>query len=299
MKTALRWAARAIAGLAGLLLLASAAVYGASEYRFQRTYDDLPAASLLLAGDASTLARGRHLAVIRGCVDCHGADLGGKVFLDVPPVAVLHASNLTAGRGGVGATYSDADWDRAIRHGVGPDRKPLLVMPSNEFHVLSDADVAALIAYLKSLPPVDREPGENRVGPVGRVLFLAGQLPAVPAELIDHGAPRAAAPAPGATAEYGAYLATGCQGCHGPGFTGGRIPGTPPEFPPATNITPDAETGIGEWSEADFFRALREGKRPDGTALRTEMPWQLTREMTDDEIRALWLHLRSVPAARR
>src|SRR5690606_25887190 len=144
--------------------------------------------------------------------------------------------------------------------GIGPDGKPLLFMPSQEFYPLSDEDLGALIAYLESLPAVDHTPGKSSVGPLGRVLFLAGQLPLLPAEMIDHDAERRATPAPGPTAEYGAYLATGCTGCHGAGFSGGKIPGTPPEFPAASNITPHEATGIGTWAEADFFRALREGR---------------------------------------
>jgi mono/diheme cytochrome c family protein len=196
----------------------------------------------------------------------------------------------------VGESYTDQDWVRAIRHGIGPDRKPLLFMPSHEYNVLTDEDLSALVAYLRSVPPVDNSPAKSTVGPIGRLLFLKGDLHLLPAEIIDHDAPRPTAPVPGPTAEYGAYLSTGCTGCHGASFSGGKIPGTPPEFPPAANITPDPETGIGAWTEADFFRSLREGRRPDGSELAAEMPWQLTRQMTDDEIRAIWLHLRSVPA---
>jgi cytochrome c553 len=187
------------------------------------------------------------------------------------------------------------DWVRAIRHGIGPDGKPLLFMPSHEFNVMSDDDLGALIAYIQQLPPVDNELRPNSVRPLGRFLYARGMVPLVPAELIDHNAARPVSPQPGPTPEYGAYLATTCTGCHGESLSGGAIPGAPPsEFPPA-NLTPDQATGLGSWTEADFFRALREGKRPDGTALASEMPWQAFAQMSDDEIRALWLHLRSVP----
>jgi cytochrome c553 len=96
---------------------------------------------------------------------------------------------------------------------------------------------------------------------------------------------------------YGKYLAVTCTGCHGEGLSGGAIPGTPPDWPPAANLTPDEATGLGGWTEADFFRALREGKRPDGTDLQGDfMPWKLTAKMTDDEIRALWMYLQTLPA---
>ena len=117
----------------------------------------------------------------------------------------------------------------------------------------------------------------------------------LPAELIDHNAPRPTGVTPGETVEYGQYLAVGCSGCHGPGYSGGPIPGTPPEFPPAANITPDKTTGIGNWSKADFVKALREGKRPDGTDINPFMPWKNFSQMTDQEVGALWLYLQTVP----
>jgi hypothetical protein len=94
--------------------------------------------------------------------------------------------------------------------------------------------------------------------------------PLVPAEMIDHEGPRPTAPPPGVTVEYGAYLAVGCTGCHGEGFSGGPIPGISPDWPEAANITQDPETGIGGWTREDFYRAMREGRRPDGTELREE-----------------------------
>lgn len=295
MRPAIKWTVRILGGLVVAAVLALGAVYGVSEARMRRTYHVDPGA-VAVRMDAEAIRLGEHLAVVRGCTDCHGAGLAGTVFIDEPPVARLAASNLTRGRGGVGAGMTDEDWVRAIRHGVARDGRPLLFMPSHEFNPLSDEDVAALVAYIKTVPPADSDLPPNRVGPLGRVLFLAGQVPLVPAELIDHTAPRKPAPAAGATAEYGAYLATGCTGCHGNGFSGGKIPGTPPDWLPAANLTPDPETGLGTWTERDFFRALREGKRPDGSAIDELMPWKALSQMTDTETRALWLYLHSLPA---
>jgi len=295
MKTALRWIGRIGGGLLALVVFALAAVYGVSEYRMRKTYDVRPA-PLSFRETPDAIARGRHIAVTRGCTDCHGDNLAGNKVIDEPVMARLSGVNLTRGRGGIGGQRTDEDWVRAIRHGVAPDGRALLFMPSHEFNPLGDEDLGALIAYIKSVSPVDSEIPENRVGPVGRALFLAGQLHLVPAELIDHDAPRNAPPAPGPTKEYGAYLATGCTGCHGAGFSGGKIPGGPPDWPAAANLTPDAETGLGKWTEQDFFRAMRQGKRPDGREIRAPMPWKAMAQMTDDELRAIWLHLRSIPA---
>jgi len=92
----------------------------------------------------------------------------------------------------------------------------------------------------------------------------------------------------------GRYLAdiAGCHGCHGTGLSGGPVAG-PPGLPPASNLT---TAGIGDWTEADFVRAMRNGRRPDGSSLDPFMPWEVFGKMTDDELHALWLYLRSVPA---
>jgi cytochrome c553 len=154
---------------------------------------------------------------------------------------------------------------------------------------MTDEDLAALIGYLRTVPPVDREHPEPRIGPVARALYLTGKFPLLPVELVDHDAPRPA-PAPGVSVEYGRYLATigGCRACHGAALAGDANPDAP-------DITVGRLAG---WSEADFFRSLREGRRPDGTAIDPEkMPWLRSGLMTDDEIRAVWAYMRSVPAA--
>ena len=152
--------------------------------------------------------------------------------------------------------YSDADWVRSIRSGVRPNGLPLLFMPSHEYRPMGPEDLGALVSWIKSMPPVDTDPVEQKIGLLGRVLFLAGQLPLIPAERIDHSDPSFSQPEADVTVVYGAYLATACAGCHGEGFSGGVIPGVPPEWPEAANLTPDVDTGVGLWSEDDFFILL-------------------------------------------
>ncbi len=293
MKKVLRALAWGAGAVVVLVILAGCGLYFSTQRGIDRKYE-IAGHAVTVPTDSLALLRGQHVATALGkCIDCHGADLGGRQFIDVPPVARLYAANLTRGKGGVGGQLSDLDWERAIRHGVKPDGSALLFMPSLEFQFLKDDDLGALIAYLKSLPPVDREPAKNSVGPVGRLLYAKGELALVPAERVDH-ATHPVSPVASVTPGYGRYLAEigGCTGCHGEGFSGGQIPGTPPEWKPAANITP---TGIGHYTEEDFFRALREGKRPGGVAIDSLMPYRFTKLMTDDEIRALWLFLRTVP----
>ena len=131
--------------------------------------------------------------------------------------------------------------------------------------------------------------------PVTPRFSSAAVLHLVPAEELDHAPRTRVAPAEAATPEYGAYLAQVCTGCHGPDLAGRRVPGTPPELPPAANLTPHAD-GLGGWTEADFITALRAGKRPDGSDIHPFMPWKTYGAMTDVELRAIWAHLATLPA---
>ena len=158
---------------------------------------------------------------------------------------------------------------------------------------MSGEDLGALIAYLKTVPAVDNELPGHTLRPLGRALFLAGQLPLLPAELIDHDAPRPTAPLAGVTAEYGGYLAAGCIGCHGPGYSGGPIPGGPPDWLPAANLTPGGD--LVNWTEVDFIAAFRTGIKPNGQPFDVNMPYKAVGQMTDDELKAVFLFLNSLP----
>jgi mono/diheme cytochrome c family protein len=294
------WMKRTGIGVGSIVLavvLGIGVVYAASEVRFRHAYTDVAVTPFRAAAPSpDVVARGRHLATAIGkCVECHGSDLGGKAFMDAGPLGVVVATNLTTGRGGVASHYSDGQLERAIRHGVGADGRALAIMPSNDYAAMSDADLQALLAYLRTLPPVDRTVPPTNVRALGRAFYLAGKLPLFPAELIDH---RAARPAPvpaGVTVEYGRYLATigGCRGCHGPELAGGEAMG-PPGTPAPANLTAGGE--VGTWSKDDFVRALRTGRRPNGTAIDAFMPWALAGQMTDDEMSAVWMYIKSVPA---
>lgn len=296
MKLVAKWGMYVLAGLAALIVVLAIATYGISSWKMQATYlvevEPVP-----VSADSAVLARGRHIAQIRGCYDCHGEQFQGRVFIDQAPVGVFAGPNLTGGEGSPVREFSNKDWVRAIRHGVGADGKPLLFMPSYEYFQLSDQDLGALISYLQNMPEINNDVKKSSVGPLGRALYLAGDFPLIPAEVIDHQARRSATPAKAPTADYGAYIATSCSGCHGKGYSGGRIPGTPPDWLPAANITPDAKTGIGMWSFEDFEHALREGLRPDGSQINSQfMPIAQTKHLTDVELKALWAYLQTLPA---
>jgi mono/diheme cytochrome c family protein len=280
--------------LVALMILSAIFVFSTQTLNRRVEYSDT---SPPIPSDSAAKARGQHLATaIAKCTGCHGADLGGEVMIDGMPFARIVAPNLTSGRGGIAAERTDDDFLRAIRHGIGLHGQALAIMPSKAYWHMGDDDVGALVAYLRSVPAVDREHPATSFGLVGRVLLLKGDLEGMfEARDIDHLARRPAPPAADTTVEYGRYLAEigACTSCHGPTLSGGAIPGAPPEMKPAANITPEA---IGSWTEADFFRALREGMRPNNIPIDTlSMPVPLTRLMTDMETKAVFKYLQSVP----
>lgn len=255
---------------------------------------DVAGESFEFVNDATAVAYGAHMFVTRGCGDCHGVNGGGKVFSEDPAFGILAASNLTSGKGGIGGSYSVQDWERAIRHGVGPNGRKLIFMISQDYNEMSNHELGSLIAYLQQLPPVDYTPFAAEIGPIGSILYVTGELPLLPAEIIDHSKSHADSPATTDTSAYGAYLLKMCSGCHGPTFSGGKIPGGAPDWPAAQNLTPH-ETGIKGWSEADFFKAMREGVRPDGSAINEAMPWKAMGQLYDWELHALWTAVSELP----
>ena len=125
----------------------------------QRILVDEPA--LTIPSDAESIARGEHLATTRGCRECHGKDLGGNILVESFPVGRIAGPNLTRGKGGIGNPDS-IKLERAIRHGIGTDGHLLIYMPATDFSGLSDADTAALMAYIASRPPVSDPPSRPR-----------------------------------------------------------------------------------------------------------------------------------------
>ena len=288
MKRVLRWIRRTIYVLAGLLVLALATLYVLTEMKFRRHYD-VTVQALTIPADEASLARGRYLVDnVMNCHDCHEKDLGGKLLFDGGILlARLSGPNLTRGKGGIASHYSDADWLRALKHGLRRDGSPLIVMPSQWFAQLPAPDMAAMIAYLKTLPPVDRELPSIRVGPMGRLLVMSDPK-LIPAQIIDHAKPLAGA-APAELVARGEHLAgiAGCRACHNTDLTGG---GGPP--PGGANITP---VGIGTWTKEDFFRTLRTGRTPDNRQLSESMPRTLG-NMPDEDLDAIFAYLKTVPA---
>lgn len=245
--------------------------------------------------DPTAITRGKYLFESRGCTECHGVDGRGKAVIDAPNGFYVKAPDITTGAGGVVAAYTEVDWVRTIRHGVRPDGRALFIMPSEDYNRLSDPDLAALVAYVRHLPPVA---GEGAV--IHLPLFLKGlyAFGAIQdsAEKIDHSKPPEAPVAPLASISNGAYVVTMCMGCHGPGLSGGKIPGTPPEWPPAANLTPGSGSVMPRYAAlGDFKSMLRTGKRPDGTQVSSVMPFGSLKNLSDTDVDALHQYLATIP----
>jgi cytochrome c553 len=208
-------------------------------------------------------------------------------------MATISANNLTSGRGGVGATYTDADWVRAIRHGVNPEGRGLIIMHSDLYHNLSEEDLGAVIAFLKSVPPVDNEIPKTKAEPLGTIFVALGMfdiegMPLIPAEVIDHDAPLTVVSPEGASAEHGQYLVsiTVCAMCHGSDMRGG--PSIEPGAPPGPDITNAGRlSGVSEQAFIDLVQTR-------GAVEIDYMPWDAYAKMTDEELSAIWLYLTSL-----
>jgi mono/diheme cytochrome c family protein len=286
MRKAIKITLIVVGSLLGLLVVAVLGIMGISIVRQHKTYAVAP--ELLTLTASPDTAHGRHLVAMLGCQGCHTSDLGGQVMEQQPGFGRFVARNLTRGRGGVGMTFTTADYVRAIRYGVGPDSRSLVFMPSMAYEHLSDADLASVIAILQAATPVDRELPPTHIGPLARVISVLTPFPLLVARYTEKNAARTKPPETD-TLAYGTYLARtmGCNECHGRALEGNPGAGAP-------NLTKGGPTAA--WSEADFTHAIREGKRPDGTTLSDQMPWKEFGNMTGSELHAVWVFVRSVPA---
>lgn len=267
------------------LLFGAASMLALIGYRNLNAVRPNPTPSLSAAITPQLVADGERFA--RSCAGCHSASgdlpLSGHDFSGEggPPIGTLWAPNLTPAHL---VDWSDGEIVRAIREGVGRDGRSLLVMPAASFRHLSDADVLALVAYLRSQPIVETPSPPRQITVVGAILlavtppdaFFSVQPP-VTAPVI--------APLRGPTAAYGRYLVRlECQACHAENLAGGQANGGPP---PGPNLT----TLPQRLTDADFVTLLRTGRFPDGRMIGADMPIKYLEKMSDDDFRAIYAHL--------
>jgi mono/diheme cytochrome c family protein len=292
MKKLLKW----MGGGVALLVVIGIGLVVATNLLFERKRDrvvKVDVKPIAVVADAAALERGKYLFMSRGCGDCHAANGVGRAFIDEPGGGFyVRSPNITPA--GVVAKYSEQDWVRAIRHGVKPDGRPLFIMPSEDYNRFTDQDVAALIAYARSLPAVSGDSAELRVPLPVKALYAVGVVKDS-AEKIDHSLSPATPVPEGMTPEHGKYVANLCIGCHGEGLSGGKIPGGPPDWPAASNLTSGQGTVMLIYDSADKMKAMfRSGKRPGGSAVAV-MPFDTLREINDTDVAALYAYLKQLP----
>jgi len=292
MKKVFKWIGIVLGSLVGLLLVAFTVLYFMGKSQLDHVYD-FPPSNLTIPTDDASIAHGQHIAVTL-CEGCHGADLSGiNDWFNGGPIGTIDSANLTTGAGGVGKTFTDEDYVRAIRHGVDPQGKPTFMPGVLSTSNLSDEDLADVIAYVKTVPPVDHTTYGKQFKPLAMILEALGQVQ-FPVEVVSHEV-HVTAPLPGVTVEYGAYIVNthDCRVCHGPNMNGGKFPD-----PTSKIITPNLTQGgdLSTWTQADFIKTIRTSVTPHGHNLDPNlMPWKEFRNMTDDELQAIWAYLISLP----
>jgi mono/diheme cytochrome c family protein len=293
MKKVFKWIGIILGVLVLLVLVIAGSLFIKGSSQLSKTYQVQPVA-ITIPDDGSSIARGAYIYQV-SCAGCHGDDLGGKVILDDPAIGYLPAPNLTAGQGGIGSYYSDTDFARAIRHGVDAEGQGLLIMPSKAYWHFSEEDLSAIIAYVKTAPPVDNDLGRKSTSPLAKIMLAVGAFgEAFAAEVLDHDAPLAAAPERGVTAVYGEYLVnTGdCRNCHGPELAGAQSP--EPGAPYSPNLTPASVLAI--WTADDFIETMHTGVTPYGRQLDPNfMPYEYYSRMNDQDLTAIFSYLQSLP----
>ncbi len=309
---------RSLAVLAVLTIVLSIGGY----FYFVSAYPNVPPArEVTLPSDPESLARGKYLAEnVALCTDCHATRDWTKFAGPVDPAkrgqggerfdretaglpGSIHAPNITPF--GIGA-YTDGELVRAVTTGVARDGRALFpIMPYLNYGRLDESDVHAMLAYVRSLAPIERSVPSRSLD--------------VPLNLIVRTIPQPAAFAPRPLADdrvaYGKYLVTAaaCVDCHTPIEQGQRVPDMDfaggMEFGHPTlgyrvrsaNITPDATSGIGQWTEQQFVDKFKAFETPDPRPLtdaeqrqQTSMPWSRYGGMTREDIGAIYAYLRTV-----
>jgi len=299
---------------AGIVLILAIALV-TIELRWDRQFA-APYPRLAALSDPAVIARGRYLAYGPAhCAECHTspADVaglrsggfpalsGGGTFV-IPP-GTIRVPNVTPDSAtGIGM-LSDSAVARMLRYGVRPDGRSAI--PFMEFHEMSDADIVAVLSFLRSQPAVRNPVPEHDLNLIGKAVMAFVMKPLGPTTT-----PPAESPPPGPTLERGAYLVSAvsnCAGCHTQrnmmtgAFTGPRLAGgvpmetagdkpikvTPPD------ITADSTGRAALWTEDEFVARFRAGERIPGSP----MPWVAFRRMSDDDLRAIYRYLRSVRRA--
>ena len=290
------WLRRTLIVLVSLPVLAAIAATGLvwnGERKRERIVQLPPLNSPAFTEDAAARARGAYLFASRGCTDCHGADGAGRVFVDDGKGLKIKGPAIHSGAGSVTAGYTPQDWDRIVRHGVNRNGRPAMVMPSEDYNRFTDADLVALVSYVRTLSGTGGGAAIIELPLPVRALYGAGYVKDAAAK-IDHTLPVQQSVPERISVEHGRYVANTCLGCHGPQLAGGPVPGGPPDWPPAARLSKGADSALARYPNADAMIAMfRSGRRADGSEVKV-MPFGSFSKMSDTDLRALYLYLKSL-----
>lgn len=299
----LKWVGTVLAGLVTLLSAAVLALALIGFYKLNEHHDN-PASSIKVAGTPEQIARGEHLA--HACTSCHspgnelplsGTNFGAKFGL--PPIGSLYAPNLTPS--GDISDWTDGEVIRAIREGIHKNGRSLLIMPATHFRNMSDDDVQALVAYLRSQPPTGGPTPSNQFNLMGALFINLADFRTAQAPVDYVAAPRRGTP------EYGKYMVDilVCRDCHGADLQG-RVADGKPGPTPGPNLTKI----VPGWTEEQFMTFFNSGVLPSGEKVpiitlpsgfsEPRMPWPQVRAVaTDDELKDIYNYLHNLPPVER
>ncbi len=299
-------------GLALVLLVAFVAVYVGSR---QHLEFNAPLPAVAASTDPAVIERGRYVVRnLASCASCHGdpkmheqavagveVPLSGGFEFDIPP-GKFYPRNITPdAETGIGR-FSDGEIARALRYGVGHDGRALL--PFMEMQGLSDEDLVAVVSYLRSQPPVHNVVPAHRPNLLGRIVVATVLAnPVGPKQTPLKSNPQ------GAGVENGRYLVesvANCWACHtqrdqktgamtGPHLGGATMPDdlNPKRTWAPPNLTSDPTTGrLAKFTEDEFVARFRTGRVLEGSP----MPWQGFKSLREDDVRAIYRYLKTVPA---
>ena len=281
MKKFFKWLGLVAAGLVGVALIGLTYVYFASARVLDRKFEVAHEGAPVLPSDATQIAEGRRIAQLGGCLHCHGENLAGGVVEDIPNVVRMVAPNVSALLPG----YNDTQLATVLRTGVKPDGKSVLFMPSEMFRHLSEADLARLIAYLRTVPVTAegvQEKTEVRI--LGRLILAKGdfkpaasniELLPVPVANFDANDP----------VSRGHYLAmNACTECHGQDLEGVATIGAP-----ALGVTKG-------YSLEQFTRLMQDGVGLGERQFKLMSPTARARftQFKPDELAAVYAYLQTL-----
>jgi len=274
MKKFLKWLGFVVVGLVAIVIIAITYVYFASEREFARQHMVAETLSVPLPTDAAEIEEGHRLAHITGCTHCHGDNLTGGPAIEIPPLASFVPPNITS----TIPEMSNAQLLGLLRRGVKRDGTGVWLMPSEMYRHLHDADLARIIAWVRTVPPAEGVTGKTRIHLMGRVIVTLDQFKSGARQIEE------AEGAPPIPPGRGAYLVmNACSECHGQDLQG-KVEAHAPSL-----------VLVKGYSAEQFARLVRDGVGTGERQFELMTPTAKVRfsHLTPDEVQAVYEYLQA------